>query len=149
MSVTTPQAAQPVQAAELKIEEVTPAPLKPEVVSIERDFNTAISTSKEESPAEEAQFAEKAPELAKAAQDAQTLASGGVVQPLTMFHDAVAVGKTVKAGWKTTEFWLTLGGLALTNLSVIKIPGKYGQAITDGAALSAYVLSRGIAKHGA
>jgi hypothetical protein len=79
----------------------------------------------------------------------ETAVADAKAQNLTgVLAEIPAVEKQVKAGYKTTEFWLTLVALALTNFSVIKIPGKYGQAIADAAAVAGYAISRGLAKRG-
>lgn len=60
-----------------------------------------------------------------------------------------AVVKETKAGYKTTEFWLTLAGLAAVNLNgvVLTLPDKY-QAIASAVLAGLYALSRGQAKKG-
>lgn len=63
--------------------------------------------------------------------------------------DAVAVFKETKAGWRTTEFWLTLAGLVAVNASglVMTLPDRY-QAIASAILAGLYALSRGQAKQG-
>jgi hypothetical protein len=56
--------------------------------------------------------------------------------------------KETKAGYKTTEFWLTIGGAILTQLNVLHLPGKYGQVIATVSLLVSYIISRGLAKKG-
>jgi hypothetical protein len=59
-----------------------------------------------------------------------------------------AVVKEAKAGYKTTEFWLTLVAAILTQVGALHLPGKYGDTIATVALLASYALSRGIAKSG-
>lgn len=54
----------------------------------------------------------------------------------------------VKAGYKTTEFWLVVVWEALTQSSAIHLPGTYSKLIAGAAGIISYVLSRGIAKRG-
>lgn len=63
--------------------------------------------------------------------------------------DVVAVFKETKNGFKTTEFWLTLAGLAAVNLNgvVMTLPDRY-QAIASAVLAGLYALSRGQAKKG-
>ncbi len=63
-------------------------------------------------------------------------------------HLAPLVFKETKAGYKTTEFWLTLAFTILTQLGALHLPGKYGSTVATAAAVVAYVLSRGVAKAG-
>jgi len=55
----------------------------------------------------------------------------------------------VKAGYKTTEFWVTVVGVVLAQLGALHLPGKYGTTITTAALALSYILSRGFAKAGA
>ena len=57
------------------------------------------------------------------------------------------VVKESKAGYKTTEFWLTIVASALIALEAIPLPEKY-QGIALAAVAVGYVISRGIAKKG-
>lgn len=52
-----------------------------------------------------------------------------------------------KAGWKTTEFWITVVMLILNNVSALPIPDKY-QGLINVVMPAIYALSRGLAKHG-
>ena len=55
----------------------------------------------------------------------------------------------MKPGNKTTEFWLTLAGMALVLLNgteYINIPWEQLTVFVGGT--GAYALSRGVAKHG-
>jgi hypothetical protein len=60
-----------------------------------------------------------------------------------------AVIEESKKGYKTTEFWLTLAGLAAINLGgvVMTLPDKY-QAIGTAVLAGLYAVSRGQAKAG-
>lgn len=61
--------------------------------------------------------------------------------------DVPEVVKESKAGYKTTEFWVTVVTAILVVLNGIPLPEKYEGAVV--AALGAvYALSRGIAKKG-
>lgn len=66
----------------------------------------------------------------------------------TLEPAVLSVVKESKAGYKTTEFWVTLLGVFLTQVGALHLPGKYGATITTVALLAAYALSRGIAKNG-
>jgi hypothetical protein len=57
------------------------------------------------------------------------------------------VVKESKAGYKTTEFWVTILASAATLLDVIPMPEHY-KAIVVGVLGTAYTISRGIAKKG-
>ena len=66
-----------------------------------------------------------------------------------LVEDIPAIVRETKAGYKTTEFWLTIAGLLAVNLNgvVMSLPDKYqmiGSVIMGGV----YVLSRGTAKKG-
>lgn len=62
--------------------------------------------------------------------------------------DIPAVIKETKEGYKTTEFWLTIVTVLLTQLQVLHLPGRYGDTIATAAAVVAYIVSRGVAKTG-
>jgi hypothetical protein len=66
-----------------------------------------------------------------------------------VISDVAPLIKETKDGWKTTEFWLTLAGLAAVNLNgvVMTLPDKY-QAIGSAVVIGLYALSRGAAKKG-
>jgi len=68
---------------------------------------------------------------------------------LNAYHTAGPVVAAVKAGYKTTEFWVTVVGALLTQIGALHLPGKYGATITTVALAVSYVLSRGFAKAGA
>lgn len=59
------------------------------------------------------------------------------------------VVKESKSGYKTTEFWLALAGIAAVNLNgvVMTLPDKY-QALATAIIGGLYALSRGAAKSG-
>jgi hypothetical protein len=57
------------------------------------------------------------------------------------------VVKESKAGWKTTEFWVTIGGSLLVFVNGIPMPEKL-EPYFVGAVGVAYIISRGIAKKG-
>lgn len=61
---------------------------------------------------------------------------------------APGVVKETKAAYKTTEFWLALVVIVLTQLQLLHLPGKYGDTIATVAAVASYTVSRGIAKAG-
>lgn len=67
----------------------------------------------------------------------------------TVIHDVPAIVKETKEGYKTTEFWLTIAGLAAVNLNgvVMTLPDRY-QAIASAVLAGLYALSRGQAKKG-
>lgn len=52
-----------------------------------------------------------------------------------------------KAGYKTTEFWLTVVGSVLVLLDGIPVPEKY-EGLIVALTLIGYALSRGLAKSG-
>lgn len=53
--------------------------------------------------------------------------------------------RETKAGYKTTEFWMTIATVLCSLLA--GLPEKYGAIVTLGA-VGSYTLSRGIAKKG-
>lgn len=53
--------------------------------------------------------------------------------------------RETKAGYRTSEFWLTIATVLGTLLA--GLPEKYGALVTVGS-IASYVLSRGIAKKG-
>jgi hypothetical protein len=64
-----------------------------------------------------------------------------------VYTDTSAVVKEAKAGYKTTEFWLTTVLAVLTLLGTFPLPGKF-EAVVAGALTAAYTVSRGLAKAG-
>lgn len=64
-----------------------------------------------------------------------------------VYADAPGVVKEAKAGYKTTEFWLTTVLAILTLLGTFPLPPKF-EAVVAGALAAAYSISRGLAKAG-
>lgn len=142
-AVTDPALAAPtVPAAQVEeaIETHTPEAVRPEVAEAEKEFNTFAEATVDKGKVAGAAIEDKNPDLTTALQDAEKGDVAGVIA------EAPAVTKIVKAGYKTTEFWLTLAGVIATQLGAIHVPGKYGSTIQDSALIAAYVLSRGLAK---
>jgi hypothetical protein len=85
--------------------------------------------------------------LEDVAADAKAVAQDPEVH--TLVADVPTVIKETKAGWKTTEFWLTIAGLAAVNLNgvILTLPDRY-QAIASAVLAGLYALSRGQAKKG-
>lgn len=81
------------------------------------------------------------------------VAEGGAAYKSEDVQQVIATAGTVfnetKAGWKTTEFWLTVAGLVAVNAGdlVMTLPDKY-QALASAALAGLYALSRGVAKKG-
>lgn len=67
---------------------------------------------------------------------------------LDVIESAPLVVKEAKAGYKTTEFWVALGGAILTQLGALHLPGKYGDTVATVALVVSYIVSRGVAKAG-
>jgi hypothetical protein len=65
-----------------------------------------------------------------------------------LVSDVMPVVNETKKGWKTTEFWVALVGIILTQLQVLHLPGKYGDTIATIAFVASYILARGFAKQG-
>lgn len=65
-----------------------------------------------------------------------------------LYSHVPGVIQETKAGYKTTEFWLTIGGAFLTQIGALHLPGKYGATIATVALVGSYALSRGVAKNG-
>jgi hypothetical protein len=65
--------------------------------------------------------------------------------------ELIAAGPTIikesKAGYKTTEFWVTLLGSLAVVLNGVPVPEKY-EGIVIAVFGAAYILSRGVAKKG-
>lgn len=152
MSVTTPEvgAVAPVeeqaavQQVETTVQADTPEPLKATETAVQAAFNEFADEKLEEAeaavPAEEA--AQKKAEPATEA-ESEALAHGNLSAVVT---SAPGFVKEVKAGYKTTEFWMTLAGVVLTQIGTLHIPGKYGDTIATVGLVGSYVLSRGLAK---
>lgn len=78
---------------------------------------------------------------------ANTTTEGDATAITNVFNQAPEIFKESKAGYRTTEFWVTIAISLLTVLNGIPLPDKYEGFVV--AALGAvYALSRGIAKHG-
>lgn len=141
MSTTVPE---PIQEVEQKVADATPEALKTTEAQVAADFNTALSaeTVKAEAavPGIDERAAGKDPALVAAIQDAEKGNIAGVLSEIP------AATKEVKAGYKTTEFWMTLLAVILTQVGALRVPGKYGDTIQTTALIGAYALSRGIAK---
>lgn len=133
-----------VQAAEDAAAKVTPEPLKATEASIAKDFNEFADEQLKEAeaavPAEEKTEAAKDPAVEA---EGEAIAHGNIGGVISNF---AGVEKEVKAGWKTTEFWLVLAGVVLTQLGTLRVPGKYGDTIQTTALIGSYALSRGLAK---
>lgn len=63
-----------------------------------------------------------------------------------VYADVLPIVKETKAGWKTTEFWLTVAGAVFVNVGPA-VPDKW-QAILTAAMAAVYALARGVAKQG-
>lgn len=63
-------------------------------------------------------------------------------------NEVPAVVKEVKAGYKTTEFWVAIATAILAQVGALHLPGKYGDTIATVSAVGLYILSRGAAKAG-
>lgn len=137
---------QPVAKAEKAIEDAAPAAVQPEVAALEAEFNTAVDTAAEKAPEAHDEAAKTDPAVADVAKDAAVVAGGGSVPVTTLVSDVGAVVKETKAGYKTTEFWLSGAIILLTQLGALDLPGKYGKTITTAAAAVGYAISRGLAK---
>lgn len=144
MSVTTPAPAQetpaPVVEVEEKVEAAAPAAIRPEVDLAAAEFNQFEAATAAKGKAAGEALEAKEPVLTGALQDIEKGDVAGVV------NVAPALVKEIKAGYKTTEFWLVAAGLVLTQLGAIHVPGKYGTTIQDSALIASYAVSRGLAK---
>ncbi len=67
----------------------------------------------------------------------------GFVDAANAVDEVFATMRESKAGYKTTEFWITLLGVLGTQIGTLDIPAEYGAVLA-----AAYVLSRGVAKAG-
>lgn len=83
------------------------------------------------------------PETAATPDVPDTHAIEGVIE------SAPTVFKETKAGYKTTEFWLTVLSLVAVNLNgvILTLPDRY-QAIATAVIGGLYAVSRGFAKKG-
>lgn len=132
--------------AEQQVIDAVPEGLKPEVKAVEDEFNKVVDSAAEKAPEAEAQAAQQDPAVEQAAKDAQKVFSGEQLSPGVLVKDATAVVKEVKAGYKTTEFWLSAVVILLANVGALHLPGKYGPTIATAAAAGSYAISRGLAK---
>ena len=136
----------PVTDVEQDILNRSPENLRPEVQAVENEFNQAALDAASRSPEAEAGAAQVDPGLDAAARDAAAIASGKTVAAGALVNDANVVFKEVKAGYKTTEFWVAGAVIVLSQIGALDLPGHYGTTITTAAAAAAYVISRGLAK---
>lgn len=99
-------------------------------------------------PAAAAAEAAKQPDVTKVVKDTFDVLAGRPVAPQEFVYDVKQGFTEAKAGYKTTEFWLSGAVIVLAQIGALDLPGKYGKTITTGAAAVAYILSRGFAKSG-
>lgn len=144
MTIVQEQA--PVAEAEAKVEAAAPKAVQPEVAEVEKELNAVVDSATEKAPEEEAKAAAKDPGVAEAVKEVEAVASGDTVSASQVSKTATTVVKEVKAGYKTTEFWVTVAVITLTQLGTFHLPGKYGQTIATAAAAAGYAISRGLAK---
>lgn len=135
-----PAVPEPVAAAEQKIENAVPDAVKPEAEVIDTVFNAFAGDAVAGGEAASADLEAKDPALNTTITDVE---HGNVLGAVGQFG---TLRKEVKAGWKTTEFWVTVVGVVLAQVGAIHVPGKYGTTIQDTALIGAYVISRGLAK---
>jgi hypothetical protein len=157
MSVTTPETPvpvaaapvpEPIQDAEQAVEQAAPTVLKPAVTAVEDGFDKVLAEAESQAPAVEAQAAAVDPALGKLGADAQEILTGHLASPQQLVYDVQGGFKEAKAGYKTTEFWLSGIVIVLSQVGALDLPGQYGKTITTAAATVAYALSRGFAKSG-
>lgn len=79
--------------------------------------------------------------------DYSNLTEGQVGQIEELFAEVPVLIKESKAGYKTTEFWLTIVTLVLLNVNLIPLPDSW-QGIASAALVVVYAVSRGLAKKG-
>lgn len=60
---------------------------------------------------------------------------------------STGIVKEAKAGYKTTEFWLTIASAVLLDVGALPVPDHIKAYATAGLA-AVYTISRAIAKHG-
>lgn len=138
--VTPAPVPEPVAAAETKVEAAAPDAVRPEVEVVDKAFNEFAGNAVAEGAAAGPELEARDPALSTAITDVE---KGNVLGAVGQFG---TIKKEVKAGYKTTEFWLTVAGVVATQLGAIHVPGKYGTTIQDTALIAAYALSRGLAK---
>lgn len=154
MSVTNPSAPEnqpaPISDVEKRIEGAVPDAVRPEVAAAIDEANATFDDAAAQAPRVHEQAAADEPGVAKAAEDAARIFNHGAVPLGELVTDFGTGVKEVKAGYKTTEFWLTAGAVVCSQVAALTIPGKYGPAIAEvAAAISTgfYALARGHAKN--
>lgn len=121
----------------------------PAIEKTAADIKVAVGTSEVQQAAKSAAAAVQHPTaetVVNVAGDVERVLATPIAHEL--LGDVPAVVKESKAGYKTTEFWLALLLILLTQLGALHLPGHYGATITTLAAGGAYILSRGLAKSG-
>jgi hypothetical protein len=138
---------EPIASAEAAVAAATPEALKPVESAVAAGFDAVLAEGVAQAPAEVAKGALVEPGVTALASDVGQIATGhGSLTPL--IADAPLAFREAKAGYKTTEFWLTLIVIVLAQLGTLSLPGHYGRTITTAAAAAAYAISRGLAKAG-
>lgn len=137
-SATTPDSASPGEVA-AQIRAVGPDPSQDTILA-------ALDSAPAGSPAIEKAAQDTAAAIEASISDHST--TNIIGQALPLIADAPEVVKEAKAGYKTTEFWITLVTVLLAQLQVLHLPGHYGATIATVASVAAYALSRGVAKSG-
>lgn len=84
---------------------------------------------------------------AEKAVDYSNLTEGEITQIEGFFSELPVIFKEAKAGYKTTEFWLTVLTVILLNVNLIPLPDSW-QGIASAALVVVYAISRGLAKKG-
>ncbi len=84
---------------------------------------------------------------AEKAVDYSNLTPGEIDQIEDLFSELPVIFKESKAGYKTTEFWLTVLTVILLNVNLIPLPDSW-QGIASAALVVVYAISRGLAKKG-
>jgi hypothetical protein len=79
--------------------------------------------------------------------DYSHLSTDQVGQIEDLFSELPILFKESKAGYKTTEFWLTVLTMVLLNVNLIPLPDSW-QGIASAALVVVYAISRGLAKRG-
>lgn len=75
----------------------------------------------------------------------------GPVVPAAVVLSGTLTPEVLRRGWRTTEFWLTIGIVGLNHVlgALQKQPGAVGllaQALADALATGAYAMSRAMVK---
>ena len=84
---------------------------------------------------------------ADTAVDYSNLTDDQVGQIEELFSEIPMLFKESRAGYKTTEFWLTIITVVLLNVNLIPLPDSW-QGIASAALVVVYAISRGLAKQG-